>query len=147
MLHESQNIPFYFFAFFVFLVVWVLGFMYWGKKRVDLIFQGMETSKEVFREKRVSGFSTKSFITRIGGARNSLDVIVTDTDLCVKGTFLPFSVIGLFYDLTLRIKLSDIIEITPKSNKVELAFCNDKGARSIVLRMNNIDQFVDAVKG
>jgi len=121
--------------------------MFWGKKRVDSIFQGIEISKEIFREKRASGYSKKSVITRIGGARNALDIIVTDTDLCIKGIFLPFSVIGLFYDLTLRIKLSDIVEITPEGKEVEVVFSNDKGARSIVLKMKNIDQFVHAIKG
>jgi len=147
MLHELQSNPSYFFAFFAFAVVWVGGFMFWGKKRVDSIFQGIEISKEIFREKRASGYSKKSVITRIGGARNALDIIVTDTDLCIKGIFLPFSVIGLFYDLTLRIKLSDIVEITPEGKEVEVVFSNDKGARSIVLKMKNIDQFVHAIKG
>ena len=144
MFQELLNYQSYFFTFGI---LWMIGFMYWGKKRVDSIFQGVEKNKQIFREKRVSGYSKKSTFTRIGGARNALDVIVTDTELCVKGIFLPFSVIGLFYDLTLRIKLDEIVEVSSDGKTVEIEFTNNKGTRGIVLNMNNSDQFVHAVKG
>ncbi|MCW8877150.1 MAG: hypothetical protein OQK51_08830 [Kangiellaceae bacterium] len=147
MLHELQNNQSYFFAFFAFSVVWVGVFMYWGKRKVDSLFLGIEKAEEIFREKQASGYSKKSIITRIGGARNALDVIVTDAELCIKGIFFPISVIGLFYDLTIRIKLNEINEVTLKGKEVEIAFRKNKGARSIVLQLKNPDIFIHAIKG
>jgi len=86
----------------------VFVYYYSGGKGSEAAFKDLDLSKVKFREKGASGYSRKSIITEFGGASGLLDVIVTDTELYIKGTYPALTHIGTFNDLTRRVNLSDI---------------------------------------
>src|SRR5688500_11969823 len=67
---------------------------YVGGRRAEQRFRDQRHQPIRFRERGASGYSNRSLITRLGGARRALDVIVTDTDVWLKGIWPPFSFIG-----------------------------------------------------
>lgn len=55
-------------------------------------------SEIIYQESGVSGHSRKNILTRLGGARNCLRLVVTKDVLQVTSSF-PFSIFTRFYDL------------------------------------------------
>ena len=136
----------------IFIVVWFslgiipLYLFISGSKKAKKMFEDLPSSNFVYQEKGVSGYSKKSFFTRIGGARNVLEVIVTESELCVKGIMSVFTFIGTKYDLTHRVPLSNIVSASRNGKYVELQLITGKGKTSnIVLMLRNPDQFLQAV--
>jgi hypothetical protein len=64
----------------------------------------------VFQEWFASGCSQKSIITRIGGARNCLRLVITKEFLWVTSWF-PFSLLAPFYDMEHVIPLNRITSV------------------------------------
>ena len=110
--------------------------------RAEKKFKGLLDNKILFREKGASGHSTKSFITKMGGASKALDVIITDVDLAIKGIYSPFTVIGTFYDLTHRIPRNNISSVELISEKVHLNFSSTKGKHTVVLSLKDTNLFM-----
>ncbi|MCO7224123.1 PH domain-containing protein [Pleionea sp. CnH1-48] len=129
---------------FIPIYVAVLGpFFFWGWKKSKALFDGVDFSQALFREKGVSGHSKKSLITRMGGARNALDVSVTETDLCIKGTFFAFTAMGFIGDLTRKTPLEDIKSVSRVKGRIEVAFHNES---SISLVLKDEEGFIKALK-
>lgn len=136
----------------VFIVIWLLMaipaivIIYRGIKKAQRTFAGILDQPILFREKMASGYSKKSFITRVGGANRVLDVIVTESEVCIKGINSIFSFVGSFYDLVHRVSRNDIVAVTNNGKQIDLSLVNQKGKRSdLVLMLKNADQFVSAV--
>jgi len=138
----------------IFLTVWLLMAIpaiivaFRGIRKAKNTFEGVEHLPIVYREKGASGYSKKSLITRIGGANKVLDVIVTDTELCIKGINSIFSFIGSYYDLSHRVRRSSILSAQKVGRNVEITFVSAEGRQSdVVLFLKKSDQFLAAIKG
>lgn len=138
----------------IFLTVWLLSaiptiiFALRGIKKAKKTFEGIENQPIRYREKGASGYSKKSLITRMGGANKVLDIILTDTELCIKGIITIFSFIGFYYDLTHRIRRDKILNIQKVKNTIEIKFISNSGRQTeVVLILKNGDQFLAAANG
>ena len=88
-----------------------------GRKAYRL-FSDLDYSKVIYTKRMVSGYSTKSIWTKLGGARNVLEVLVTDTELIIK-TNMFFASIASRYDLLHRIPLNKILTMEVKPGNVQ----------------------------
>jgi hypothetical protein len=73
-----------------------------------------EPSDVVFQERFASGCSQKNILTKLGGARNCLRLVVTRSFLWVTSWF-PFSLFSPFYDLEHVIPLDSILSVRPST--------------------------------
>jgi hypothetical protein len=137
----------------IFFIVWltiVIVMMYIiikrGKKALA-IFPDEKKVTILYRDRKASGFSTKSFITKIGGASNSLDIIVTEDELWTKGNLL-FADFMRKYDLLHRIPLKKITSIeTKKGDKIEISFTPEAYLeKTIVIKTNRNFLLVELLK-
>lgn len=106
----------------------------------------------VYRDRWASGHSRRNIITRIAGASNCLDVIVTQNELITRLTF-PFNIFfsGYEFDLLHRIKLSDICEVKKNIGILKSGYrITYKGRheemQSIDLDVHNPIKFIDSLK-
>ncbi len=101
-----------------FAIVWCISFFsltwLWIKKK-GIVFPSKSTVKILFEEKMASGRSHKSVITKLGGGRNCLNIIVTSDELWITAVF-PFNLVAFYYDGIHKIPLS-LIRKTYKSGK------------------------------
>jgi len=117
-----------------------------GSSKAKKMFEGISSSRFIFNEKKASGYSKKSFFTKMGGARNVLEVIVTEKELCIKGIMSVFTFIGTKYDLTHRVPLDNILNASMNGKAVELRLKNREGRISdLVLVLKNPEQFLRAI--
>ena len=75
----------------------------------------------IFQEWFASGYSQKTLVTKIGGARNCLRLVVTRSFLSVTAWF-PLSLIASFYDVEHVIPLSSITSVKRDSFMGRLTF-------------------------
>jgi len=73
----------------------------------------VNVNEAVYQEWFASGYSTKNILTRLGGARGVLRLVVTKDVLWVTSWF-PFSLIAAFYDLEHVIPLERIMSAEVK---------------------------------
>ncbi|MEJ2200149.1 MAG: hypothetical protein P8X63_03915 [Desulfuromonadaceae bacterium] len=137
-----------------FLMVWFVGaiFSVWyliaGLKKANRVFGNITGDTFKFQEKGCSGYSKKSIFTRLGGARNVLEVIVTDKEFCIKGIMSIFTFIGMKYDLAHRVPLSNVIEVRQEKSNIELQLRTAEGTISnLVLNLKNPSGFLTAMNG
>jgi hypothetical protein len=82
----------------------------------------------VYQERYASGCSQKNVLTKIGGARNCLRLVVSRSFLLVTSWF-PFSLITPFYDLEHVIPLDSIASIRRSTwSGFLLTYRDSKGA-------------------
>jgi hypothetical protein len=87
-----------------------------------------EKSEVVYQERYASGCSQKNVLTKIGGARNCLRLVVSRSFLLVTSWF-PFSLITPFYDLEHVIPLDSIASIRRSTwSGFLLTYRDSKGA-------------------
>lgn len=135
----------------IFLIVWVIGAAIMlavaytkGKKALE-IFPELESTNIFFREKGASGNSMSSLKTRLGGAKNVLEIIVTNDELWIRIPVL-FAGFGKMFDLLHKVKLTAIlkVELTPKG--VLIAFKSDNLSETILnLKMKKSQEFVEVI--
>ena len=136
----------------IFFVIWSifatigLAVFFTGSRRSEKLFVGLNLNDLKFRERGASGYSKKNIITRFGGASRALDVIVTETEMCIKGIFSTFTFIGTKYDLTHRVPLDKITNVTQSGNKTYISFVSKEGNHDIVLRLKDSNGFIRAIK-
>lgn len=101
--------------FMYFLLIWAIGavsivtlFFIKGSKAIKM-FDSLDLNRVIYSEKSASGYSTKSFRTRWGGASKVLHIIITDKELVIK-TFLFLAYIAKRHDMLHRIPLENIVE-------------------------------------
>ena len=137
-----------FFLLFAIALVWnvvVVGFLLWKRKRRGLVLPRSTDPEVVFSERFASGSSHKSWITRLGGAKNCLTVIVTKSQLAIT-TFFPFTAFAGIYDLEHLIPLSDINGVAPRGKITEIEFMRRDGTRcKVSLRLRNTGGFLQAL--
>ena len=121
--------------------------LYVGGRRAERRFRDQGQQPIRFRERGASGYSNRSLLTKLGGARRALDVVVTDDEVWVKGIWPPFSFVGTRFDLTHRIRRSLVRSVESRGDTVDLRFLSEEGADShIVLILKNARAFVAAVR-
>src|SRR5438874_12185634 len=76
----------------------VVGWWAWRYLRAVRARPRFDAADVVFQEWFASGCSQKNIITKLGGARNCLRLVVTRSFLWVTSWF-PFSLIATFYDM------------------------------------------------
>ena len=86
-----------------------------------------------FSEWFASGYSHKSWMTRLGGASNCLRITVTADELWI-GSFFPFSLFADTYDLEHRIPLGSILHVDQQKQHIQIEFAlPDNGTRRMTL--------------
>ena len=85
----------------------ILVFLAWRYISVVRSKPHFERSDVVFQEWFASGCSQKNLLTKMGGGRNCLRLVVTPTFIWVT-TWFPFSLIASLYDMEHVISLSAI---------------------------------------
>ena len=88
----------------------VLGWWVWRYFRAVGAKPSFEAADVVFQEWFASGCSEKNIITKLGGARNCLRLVVTRSFLWVTSWF-PFSLIAALYDMEHVIPLDAIVSV------------------------------------
>ena len=104
----------------------------------------------LYQEWFASGSSLKNILTKLGGARGCLRLVVTKDWLWVTSWF-PFSLIGPFYDLEHVISLNRITNIEPKQSfgrsVVRLTYADTNGeSHSLRLIPKDGQSFLRAIE-
>lgn len=86
------------------------GYLVWQWVRAQRMRPRFEPRDVVFQEKFASGCSQKNMITKLGGVRHCLRLVVTRSVLWVTSWF-PFSIFTRFYDLEHVIPLDAIVSV------------------------------------
>lgn len=135
----------------LFIIVWcilaigLLSFGFLKGKKILSVFPPLDSTKVVFREKRASGGSRKSFITKGGSATKVLDVIVTEKELWIKCSLLMAGLSWAF-DLVHKVSLSDINSIQINKNKVVISFKSPKNeVTTFDLKLKKAQEFFDLI--
>lgn len=73
------------------------------------MFPLLDVSSVRFRERKASGNSLRNLLTKIGGARRAIEVVVVGEELWIRVPY-PFSIIftGAEFELAHRVRLGDI---------------------------------------
>lgn len=127
------------------LIIIIRVFQTKGKKALE-IFPTIDFNKVLFREKSVFGRSRKSLMTKLGGAKNLLDVIITEDELWIKS---PMFFAGFLkkFDLIHRVKLSRINRVELVKNVVIVSFSSDEQSENVIeLRLIKHKEFIDAIR-
>ncbi len=137
-----------FFVLWVGTLIVVLGAFFLGGRKAEARFRNLDQQTIRFRERGASGRSHKSWVTKIAGANRVLDVIVTGSELWIKGIWPAFTYIGSKYDLSHRVPLDRVGPARIDGASVFLKLRDESGTESdIELRLRNPNEFVNAVGG
>ena len=144
---DSNNI-----VFWLSLLPSVVFFGYIIQRYVVALRSRPNIAKEdiVYQERFASGASQKNVLTKLGGARNCLRLVVTREVLWVTSCF-PFSVIAAVYDLVHVIPLRRISSVQPAryfgSDSLLLSY-SDVSGRSHSMRLipKNRERFLTAIQ-
>ena len=102
--------------------------------------------KVIFSERFATGYSHKSFITRILVATNCLTVILTKSQLTIR-TFFPLTLFIGICDLEHQIQLSNITGLENRGKITKIEFNKKDGtSRTISLRLRDTAGFLNALQ-
>jgi len=136
----------------VWFASWTLGSIVYRRAHgKPVLFLGIADA--VFQESRVSGNSTRNWITKLGGAKNVLVVAVTHDRLVIRPSF-PFTLFFLpeVYGLEYEVPLRDVLRAEEKKTmlwrRVHVEFRNpaDNEVREVILRLRHPKEFLAALK-
>jgi hypothetical protein len=124
----------------------LFGFLAWLYIRARRRRPRFDKSDVVYQERFASGCSRKNILTKFGGARNCLRLVVTRNFLIVTSWF-PFSLITPFYDLEHVIPLVSIASVRRSSSigftSFMLSYRDAKGEdHTLRLWPKNPDDFI-----
>ena len=141
---ESNRDAFY--LLWLLIASYLIIRFYHGGREASSKFDDLQDQTIKFREKYASGHSSKSLVTRLGGATRVLDVIVTTQELWIKGMWPMFTFIGSKYDLTHRVPLSSVRNVRAEGERVFFDIANESGLESpIELRLRDPNGFVRSI--
>jgi hypothetical protein len=114
------------------------------------IFPPLSPDSIIYSEKFASGYSTKSFKTRWGGASKVLHIIITENELWIK-TFMFMAYIAKKHDLLHRIPLSEITHTEIKDgavfSRLHISFNDANGiGKEIVLMSAHNAEITDLIE-
>lgn len=131
---------YFFYIWLVMAVTLVSIFFIRGRKAIQM-FSDVDLNNLVYTEKNASGYSTKSFRTKWGGASKVLHIMITDKELIVK-TYLFLAHVAEKHDMLHRIPLENILKTEIKKgsllSKLFIEFKGQNGdVKEIVLMSKN----------
>lgn len=145
-----------------FLLLFILGFLWvvtlgavlaWRRYRSGSVHPPFTTEDILFMERHVSGFSKKHLLSRLGGARNALNVIVLKDALLVEpmAPFKWFTTPSDFNDLEHYVAKADIVQIRPTSRwgkkTVQIEFRGRDGLTgTLELAIRDQENFLNALE-
>lgn len=139
----SEFMEHYFFYIWLIVAVTITSiFFIRGRKAIEM-FSDLDLLKVIYSEKNASGYSTKTFISRSGGASKVLQIIITDKELIVK-TFLFLAYVAEKQDLLHRIPFENILKTKIKKGVlfsklfIEFKDQNGKIKEIVLISRNNI---------
>ena len=126
------------------------GWRYYRYKRRRIVFPEVTPGEFRFHERSASGHSKKTLFTKLGGARNCLQVSVTDTEVWIRMPF-PLNVLVENFDLEHRIAKETITsaELVPfgTGKSVLLEYRDQQGqVHRLSLALRNPDAFLREMK-
>lgn len=135
----------------IFIIIWAIGAIFVltrlflsGKKALS-IFPDIGTVLVHYRDKTASGNSTQSWKTKMGGAKNVLDIVITDKELWLKSMLL-FAGVCKQFDLLHKIPLSNITKVTEEGKSITIDFKSDDGKnKQVVVQTKRPDVFVNTL--
>ena len=130
-----------------FVVMATILSIFWIQGGIALkIYPTLESVNIRFREKWASGYSNDSFKTRMGGAQNILDIIVTTEELWVRTPRL-FAGMSAQFGTLKKLELTQVkaIEINNSSVRIEIAEKFNKTSE-IILKMKRPDEFKSTIE-
>lgn len=102
----------------------------------------------IFREKKVAGRSKNLLHTLFAGRKTSLDVIVTNSELWIKGKHSFGSFLASKSKMLHKVPVSSLSWAPGKWNTIELKFTNQAGTQShIQLGIKQSNAFIEAIVG
>ncbi len=130
-----------------FLMIWFIGvvtiisiFLINGKKSIKK-FPKIDESNFEYVENSVSGYSTQSFKTKMGGARNVLRIRITENELWLTtNTFMAW--IAEQFDLLHIIPIKSIQSVKANGKKINVEFEKNGQTKKIVLMSKRQDKLV-----
>jgi hypothetical protein len=126
----------------------VIAFNFYDRgKKALAIFPDIKMVTVVYRDRTATGYSTRSWKTRVGGANRSLEVVVTDSELWLK-SFVLLAGIAQQHDLIHRVRLTSITKVKEEGTVVKLDFKNERGQpKQVVINTRSPADFMNAIKG
>lgn len=122
----------------IFLIVWCVAltglvcfFIVNGVKAVRT-FPKLDKSEFEFFENMASGYSTKSFITRMGGANKVLQIRVTKDSLWLKTNFF-LAFVAVRFDLLHLIPIESLTNISTDGKLINIDFTSNGKLKKVVL--------------
>ena len=134
----------YFFYIWLIVAVTLISIFFIRGRKAIQMFSDLDLSNLVYSEKSASGYSTKSFRTKWGGASKVLHIMITDKELIIK-TYLFLAHVAEKHDMLHRIPLENILKTEIKKgtvfSKLFIEFKGNNGeSKEIVLMSKNNDQ-------
>ncbi len=130
---------------------WIMGWITASiiyRKRTGKPFHPKIPEDAIFYERAASGYSCKSALTRIGGARRCLLIAVTNDELIISPAF-PFNLMFLpeIYGLEFRVSRSQIRNISEYSYFMGrwLTISFTDGHATFKLSLKNTEDFLKAL--
>ena len=135
----------------IFVIFWIFaasfvvtGLIRSGKKALS-IFPKLENDLVVYRDKNASGYSLKSWKTKILRTRKSLDIIVLEEEIWLKCIVINARVHEKI-DLIHKINKRMIQNVEVKNNQITLSFMTmSDELKQIVLITKKMNDFIDAL--
>jgi len=139
--------------FFLFCLVWVVilfGWRYYRWKQADAISPKVPLEGIQFEERGASGCSHKTIFTKMGGARNCLEVTVTDKEVWIRPS-LPFRFFSQQPDLEHRFSRASITNVKRKrsifADTLLLDYRDEHGqTHRLSLMLRKPDEFLRALE-
>ena len=116
--------------------VWVgTSLVYRASRGKPLVYRRLASIQ--YRERSASGYSHRSWFTKLGGARSCLVVQLTDQELDIH-PFVPFNWLFLpeIYDLEFRVPIRNVLSVELKNKFfaecIDIEFTTSEGSRKKV---------------
>lgn len=140
----------YFFYIWLTIAVIMLSILFIRGKKAIQMFSDLDLSHLVYSEKSASGYSTKSFRTKWGGADKVLHIMITDKELIIK-THLFFAYVAEKNDMLHRIPRENLLKTEIKKgivfSKLFIEFKGNNGELKEIALMsknnNHIKEILD----
>nr|WP_152556335.1 hypothetical protein [Nonlabens ulvanivorans] len=127
---------------YIFLIIWLIAailictkFVIDGRKALKP-FPKLDNSNFIYQEDGASGYLTKSFVTKYGGANKALRIRVTDKELWITTNTFMASIADRF-DLLHRIPIQNLKSVTRNRMKIQIQFDHNGISKSIILLSKN----------
>ncbi|NOQ71918.1 MAG: hypothetical protein GQ574_07950 [Crocinitomix sp.] len=138
----------YFIYIWLVLAVSMVSIFFIRGKAAIKMFENLDLSNVAYSEKSASGYSTKSFGSKFGGASKVLHIIITDKELVLK-TYLFLAFIAKKNDLLHIIPLTTLTNTELKDgrifSKLHVRFTGIKGEEKEVVLMSKRNLEIKAI--